>query len=322
MQACAARFTSLTSAAAEEVRPDTTFLMKRSKARAAQTAKHATRVPHSPSHTAGSLKIPPILLEGDEPSPLAGPGGQAATESGREAEGSLAERRELPESYGTSRLLLLARDPLCLYAHWDLSSEQQRSLNQRSADGHLMLRLHSGQGDGPIAAEIQLHPESLHRFVPVTTAGATYVAELGYQDSNRLWVSVAISNPAATPSASVSSDKTVRFATMPDAPTIPHGREAPAVTPRSIPPPRVSWIPVLGLDPASPAAQFLEGDAFAEQDMAGSELPELQSLSATPIMDEWTIEQERALSALCGFDAPGKAPLSSIDLPRVAAGPL
>src|SRR5204863_3979515 len=125
-----------------------------------------------------------------------------------------------------------------------------------------------------------------------------------------------------TPSASVSSDKTVRFATMPGAPTIPRGREAPAVTPRSIPPPRVSWIPVLGMDPASPAAQFLEGEASAGRDIAGSAFLQLQSLSANPLMDEWTLEQERALSALCGADAPGKAPLSSIDLTREVARPL
>ena len=292
--------------------------MKRSKARAAQTTIQAAGVPLAQGRVPGTLRIPPILLEGDpvEPSPSTTPGGKPAVDSGPAAKVGPSERRELPESYGTSRLLLLARDPRCLYAHWDLSLEQQHRLNQRSADGHLVLRLHSEQAGGPIAAEIQLHAESRHSFVPVMTAGANYVAELGYQDFGGLWVSVATSDLVATPNASVSSDKTARFATMAGAPAIPSGPVASAETNRSIPPPRVSWIPVLGIEPASPATQFFEVNASATSEAVGPESAQIQASSAAPLMDDWTPEQERALSALCGLESPGKVPLSSIDLPR------
>src|SRR5438094_6482773 len=33
---------------------------------------------------------------------------------------------ELPEAYGTEKLLVAARDPHWLYAHWDLTREQLR----------------------------------------------------------------------------------------------------------------------------------------------------------------------------------------------------
>src|SRR5438876_11379692 len=73
--------------------------------------------------TAGSaggqsaVKVPPIPLEGDEPTApkISGPGkrytlGPTPT---REHAGAAGELGELPEAYGTKRLLLAARDP-----HW------------------------------------------------------------------------------------------------------------------------------------------------------------------------------------------------------------
>src|SRR4051812_34201824 len=86
-------------------------------------------------------KVPSILLEGDKPAapPVSGPGqryalGPTPPEEKLEAEG------ELPESYGTQKLLLAARDPHWLYAHWDLSREQQQRYNSLSRDRHLILR--------------------------------------------------------------------------------------------------------------------------------------------------------------------------------------
>ena len=42
---------------------------------------------------------------------------------------------ELPESYGTRRLFLAARDPRWLYAYWDLSWQQLRDAEQESPEG-------------------------------------------------------------------------------------------------------------------------------------------------------------------------------------------
>ena len=72
-----------------------------------------------------ALDVPPILLEGDEPteSHASGPGEKyslGATPPPQSFSGG-----ELPESYGTKKLFLTARDPHWLYAHWDLTREQQ-----------------------------------------------------------------------------------------------------------------------------------------------------------------------------------------------------
>src|SRR6185369_17135674 len=87
-------------------------------------------------------KVPSILLEGDQPStvPLSGPGRRYELGSQLPSEPAAAQA-ELPEAYGTRQLLLAARDPHWLYAHWDLSLDQQRQFNALSGDRHLVLRV-------------------------------------------------------------------------------------------------------------------------------------------------------------------------------------
>src|SRR5207248_1002794 len=64
----------------------------------------------------------------------------------------------------------------------------------------------------PIINETAVHPESRHWFIHVPHAGTNYVGELGYYASARDWVSVAASNPAATPSDQPSVERTAVFA--------------------------------------------------------------------------------------------------------------
>ena len=60
-----------------------------------------------------------------------------------------------------------------------------------------------------------MHPESRHWFIHVDRAETQYVAELGYYRPRRQWVTIATSPPAVTPADTVSTDQTVRFATIP-----------------------------------------------------------------------------------------------------------
>src|SRR5437879_6080340 len=119
------------------------------------------------------LQIPPLLLEGDAPaaSPVTGavrkyalgptpPGGQFEAEEG-----------ELPEAYGRQRLVLLARDPHWLYAHWDLTREQHRRYNALSSQHHLVVRVHIDTIAGQPVTEVNVHPESRHWFIQVERAG-------------------------------------------------------------------------------------------------------------------------------------------------------
>lgn len=124
------------------------------------------------------------------------------------------ERGSLPEAYGTGELVLRARDPHWLYAHWDLSREHQRRYNALSADGRLALRVYREEvADAPVE-ELRVHPESQHWFVHVRMAGVRYVAELGYYRPDGAWVTVSRSDSAPTPPEDPSADDQVRWATV------------------------------------------------------------------------------------------------------------
>ncbi len=210
--------------------------MKMSKSRSGKTVKVAAQVPRprrvapanllvpsqppptvrngqkqtldEPAPIKPPLRIPAILLEGDRPTPrpAAGPApliGQSRLEKG-----------ELPEAYGTGNLLLAARDPHWLYAHWDLTDQQQYRYNALSADHHLIVRVHPDNQSGQPMREIHLQPESRHWFIRVERAGTQYIAELGYYHRDRRWRSIASSGAAITPVDTVAEDRTVRWATI------------------------------------------------------------------------------------------------------------
>ena len=163
------------------------------------------------------LKIPAILLEGDEPElpAISGPGEKFALGPETPSAHFNAQNAQLPATYGTSRLFLTARDPHWLYAHWDINTRVQFQHNARSVDRHLILRMHEGGLDSKPISEIHVHPESHHWFAHVEKAGKQYVADLGYYESGRKWKSLAISAPMRTPMDTVSTDSTVEFATIP-----------------------------------------------------------------------------------------------------------
>jgi hypothetical protein len=164
-----------------------------------------------------ALVIPQILLESDEPTapPMTGPGQKYALGPTLSAGHFGPEEAALPEAYGTAKLLLAARDPHWLYAHWDLTREQQRQYNALAADRHLVVRVYPGTVGARPATEVPVHPESQHWFIHVDSADTRYVAELGYYPRRQQWVTVAVSSPAVTPADAASTDQTLRFATIP-----------------------------------------------------------------------------------------------------------
>jgi len=161
------------------------------------------------------VEVPAILLEGDAPSvpTVSGPGEKyslGATPPAQSFSGG-----ELPESYGTKKLFLTARDPHWLYANWDLTIEQQKELNAASTDGHLILRIYAGKIEGHPAYEIHVHPESRHWFAHVERAGNSYTAELGYYSALGKWTRVAVSSGTLTPPDAASAESGAEFATIP-----------------------------------------------------------------------------------------------------------
>jgi hypothetical protein len=173
----------------------------------------------APKRTVDQLpfRIPPILLEGDEssaPAPAMGAGQKYALGPAAPAGHFESEAARLPEAYGTRTLLLTARDPHWLYAHWDIAREEQRQYSAPAAGRHLVLRVYEGAVSGSPAAQIQLHPDSRHWSVYVPRAETPYVAELGCSLPGGRWQRLATSEVATTPPDTVSQDISVRFATI------------------------------------------------------------------------------------------------------------
>ena len=182
-------------------------------AKAARAAAVKPKTSAEPSR----LRIPPVLLEGDQAarSPASGPGRRYVLGPTPPPAMLAPAGAELPESYGTQQLFLAARDPRWLYAHWDFTAGQLKKYNALSADGHLLLRLYRDTPAGQPLLQIHLHPESRHWFVPAPHAGAKYAATLGYYDAAKEWTELARSAATLTPPDSVAEDTAVRFATIP-----------------------------------------------------------------------------------------------------------
>jgi hypothetical protein len=188
-------------------------------ARVAATAMKSKRpvAPRRLRHA--KLEIPPILLAGDAASQagVSGPGQRYALGPGTPPAhaGPLEERGELPESYGTARLWLAARDPQWLFAHWDLTAAQQREYNAESDDGHLIIRVFEKEILGEPVVTQHVHPESRNWFIHVGRGGTKFVAQLGYFDRKERWQTIAVSAATVTPPDNLSDDTSADFATLP-----------------------------------------------------------------------------------------------------------
>jgi hypothetical protein len=161
------------------------------------------------------IEVPSILLEGDASTTHAASGPGEKFSLGSTPPTQSFSGGELPESYGTKKLFLTARDPHWLYATWDLTPQQQRDLNASSTDGHLILRVYGGKIEGHPTYEIHVHPESRHWFAHVERAGNSYTAELGYYSALGKWMRVAVSSSTITPPDAASSEVEADFATIP-----------------------------------------------------------------------------------------------------------
>ena len=195
-----------------EVKPKRKSLLSR----VVKTAKTMLKTRRSPIRRK-AIEIPPILLEGDQPPPppVSGPGEKFSLGPTPPAPHFETAETELPVGLRHQETVLTARDPHWLYAHWDLTREQQAKLNVKSADGHLVLRIYADRQEGHPLYEIHVHPESLHWFLHVERAGNTYVAELGYYSSVGRWTRVAVSSATVTPPDAVAAETETEFATIP-----------------------------------------------------------------------------------------------------------
>jgi hypothetical protein len=113
----------------------------------------------------------------------------------------------LPGSYGSDRLVLLARDPHCLYAYWDLSDAHCRSVRTQAGADRLRTVLRTYD-----VTQVSFDAKPPTRFQDFTIVGdarsvyayvgkpaACYVAEIGYLRHDGVFFPLARSQPVWTP---------------------------------------------------------------------------------------------------------------------------
>jgi len=255
--------------------------MKIEKPRTARMAKQVARQPDRPGHStpphklpqaaAGSaLHIPPILFENDDPPPVA-----PATKPGEPfrlapvppAATSAVQPDGLPAAYGSAALLLAAREPRSLYAHWDLSDAQQAHYQSLAAAGHLVVRIQQEAPDAQASFDVHVLATARYRFIEVPTAGARYAATLGYYAPGDRWVAIASAAPVTTPPEGVSEDRAVQFATLP-----PITEASPSLAPMVPPAPPVPSSASVPTPP--PAPESVAAPAPPSGATAGESLPD------------------------------------------------
>ncbi|MBX3745700.1 MAG: DUF4912 domain-containing protein [Verrucomicrobiae bacterium] len=238
-----------------------------------------------------SAPLPPILLEGDvDRGPTVGGPGDRYVTGPAPAKGLAGAQGVLPSAYGTGRMLLLARDPHWIYAHWDLTDEQLREHNRKSASGRLTLRVYGEALEGKPLLEQEVHPESRNWFLHVPRAGARYLAELGYYGRREAWTRVAISGATLTPGDGISPETWVRFETLPfDMP--------------------MATLVAMVREAAGEHVPLLEALA-AVRDRVGIEWPSAEAVARR----EWTVEQERALAQAISIDEMRRVWIGSLEI--------
>ena len=242
------------------------------------------------------IEVPAILSEGDAPAipPVSGPGEKYSLGAIPPTQQFPTAETELPEAYGTKKLFLTARDPHWLYAHWDLTREQQLKLNQQSSDGHLVLRIYSHNIEGHPTYEIHVHPESRHWFTHVERAGDSYVAELGYYSALGKWMRISTSSGTMTPPDAVSSETDTDFATIPF---------------------EFPFAKLLELIKAALCENLPLAQALEELRRHGyPDLPRVTTSSAIPLPAKWTSTQEQALAKIINIDAVRRVWMGSLEI--------
>jgi hypothetical protein len=119
----------------------------------------------------------------------------------------------LPDSYGTKKLFLVARDPNILFAYWDLSAVQYQEAARAAHDGKVFLEVYV-PGEGRVQ---QIHIWDTHRnwYLQVNRPDTTFLAQLGYYRPDGGFEVLARSAEIRTPRDTLSPNTNARFVTVP-----------------------------------------------------------------------------------------------------------
>lgn len=112
---------------------------------------------------------------------------------------------ELPRSYGTDAIFLVAQEPHWLFTYWDIDIS-------RHPGGKTFLRV-MGSGDA-VESEIEVPFETRNWYIPVKEAGTEYTVEIGYFRGAD-WKPIARSITVSTPKDKISDSDSFDYATIP-----------------------------------------------------------------------------------------------------------
>jgi len=112
---------------------------------------------------------------------------------------------DLPHSYGTDTIFLVAQEPHWLFTYWDIDIA-------RHPGGQTFLRVYIAEDK--IEAEIEVPFETRNWYIPVKVAGASYTVEIGYYRGS-VWNLIARSVTIQTPPDRISDSENFDYATIP-----------------------------------------------------------------------------------------------------------
>ena len=119
----------------------------------------------------------------------------------------------LPDSYGTRKLYLVARDPNILFAYWDFDASQYLEATHSAHDGKIFLEVYV-PGEGRVQ---QLHVWDSHKdwYLQVNRPNTPFVAQLGYYRQDGGFEVLARSSETRTPRDDLAPDIDATFVTIP-----------------------------------------------------------------------------------------------------------
>jgi len=152
-----------------------------------------------------SMDVPPPSVEAN---PL-----KAATPEPNHAVPAYEFLGYLPDSYGTQKLFLAARDPNIIFAYWDLSPVQYQEAARVAKDGKIFLEVYV-PGEGRVQ---QVHVWDSHKnwYLQVNRPDTAFVAQLGYYTNEGAFVTLARSAEIRTPRDTLSPNTDAKFVTIP-----------------------------------------------------------------------------------------------------------
>ena len=113
---------------------------------------------------------------------------------------------ELPASYGTQSVYLVAYDPKQLFAYWDVDWAGAPTARYG---------LRVCRADGQLETQLEISAADAGRYVPIQQPGGTYYIEMGTRGRDGAWLPAAHSPLVTMPPEGLSGELEPRFATLP-----------------------------------------------------------------------------------------------------------